>query len=90
MLGAAGPMPRGYWGDEAKTAETFRTIDGVPAGEALAAEMARISGATEPWRRRRALESLTRRGGREAALEIEPSTGEPFAITLARSRKRLD
>jgi len=29
MLGAAGPMPRGYWGDEAKTAETFRTIDGV-------------------------------------------------------------
>jgi fatty-acyl-CoA synthase len=29
MLGAAGPMPRGYWNDEAKTAETFRTIDGV-------------------------------------------------------------
>ncbi len=29
MLGAAGPMPRGYWKDEAKTAETFRTIDGV-------------------------------------------------------------
>ena len=29
MLGAAGPMPRGYWRDEAKTAETFRTIDGV-------------------------------------------------------------
>ncbi len=29
MLGASGPMPRGYWGDEAKTAETFRTIDGV-------------------------------------------------------------
>ena len=22
-------MPRGYWEDEAKTAETFRTIDGV-------------------------------------------------------------
>ena len=29
MLGAAGPMPRGYWRDEAKTAETFRTVDGV-------------------------------------------------------------
>jgi fatty-acyl-CoA synthase len=29
MLGAAGPMPRGYWNDDAKTAETFRTIDGV-------------------------------------------------------------
>ena len=29
MLGAAGPMPRGYWKDETKTAETFRTIDGV-------------------------------------------------------------
>lgn len=29
MLGAAGPMPRGYWNDEAKTAETFRTVDGV-------------------------------------------------------------
>jgi fatty-acyl-CoA synthase len=29
MLGAAGPMPRGYWKDEAKTAETFRTVDGV-------------------------------------------------------------
>jgi len=29
MLAATGPMPRGYWGDEAKTAETFRTIDGV-------------------------------------------------------------
>lgn len=29
MLGAAGPMPRGYWNDEAKTADTFRTIDGV-------------------------------------------------------------
>ena len=29
MLGAAGPMPRGYWKDEAKTAETFRTIDGI-------------------------------------------------------------
>jgi len=29
MLAATGPMPRGYWGDEAKTAETFRTIDRV-------------------------------------------------------------
>ncbi len=29
MLGASGPMPRGYWNDEVKTAETFRTIDGV-------------------------------------------------------------
>lgn len=29
MLGASGPMPRGYWNDDAKTAETFRTIDGV-------------------------------------------------------------
>ncbi len=29
MLGAAGPMPTGYWHDDAKTAETFRTIDGV-------------------------------------------------------------
>jgi fatty-acyl-CoA synthase len=29
MLAAAGPMPRGYWNDEAKTADTFRTIDGV-------------------------------------------------------------
>ena len=29
MLAATGPMPRGYWGDEAKTAETFRVIDGV-------------------------------------------------------------
>jgi 3-oxocholest-4-en-26-oate---CoA ligase len=29
MLGAAGPMPRGYWNDEAKTAETFRVVDGV-------------------------------------------------------------
>ena len=29
MLAAAGPMPRGYWHDDAKTAETFRTIDGV-------------------------------------------------------------
>jgi fatty-acyl-CoA synthase len=29
MLGAAGPMPRGYWKDEARTAETFRTVDGV-------------------------------------------------------------
>ncbi len=29
MLGASGPMPRGYWNDESKTADTFRTIDGV-------------------------------------------------------------
>jgi len=29
MLAATGPMPRGYWRDEAKTAETFREIDGV-------------------------------------------------------------
>ena len=29
MLAAAGPMPRGYWQDEAKTAETFRVVDGV-------------------------------------------------------------
>ncbi len=29
MLGASGPMPRGYWNDDAKTADTFRTIDGV-------------------------------------------------------------
>jgi fatty-acyl-CoA synthase len=29
MLAAAGAMPRGYWNDEAKTNETFRTIDGV-------------------------------------------------------------
>ncbi|MFT6762688.1 MAG: acyl-CoA synthetase (AMP-forming)/AMP-acid ligase II [Candidatus Aldehydirespiratoraceae bacterium] len=29
MLGASGPMPRGYWNDEAKTADTFRTVDGV-------------------------------------------------------------
>jgi fatty-acyl-CoA synthase len=29
MLGATGAMPRGYWGDDAKTAETFRMIDGV-------------------------------------------------------------
>jgi len=29
MLAASGPMPRGYWNDEAKTAETFRVIDGV-------------------------------------------------------------
>jgi 3-oxocholest-4-en-26-oate---CoA ligase len=29
MLAATGPMPRGYWGDDAKTAETFRTIEGV-------------------------------------------------------------
>ena len=42
MLGAAGPMPRGYWKDETKTAETFRTIDGVrytvPGDFALIAE----------------------------------------------------
>jgi len=29
MLGASGPMPRGYWNDEAKTADTFRVVDGV-------------------------------------------------------------
>lgn len=29
MLAAAGPMPRGYFGDEVKTAETFRVIDGI-------------------------------------------------------------
>ncbi len=29
MLGASGPMPRGYWNDDAKTADTFRVIDGV-------------------------------------------------------------
>jgi fatty-acyl-CoA synthase len=29
MLAATGPMPRGYWHDDAKTAQTFRTIDGV-------------------------------------------------------------
>jgi 3-oxocholest-4-en-26-oate---CoA ligase len=29
MLGAAGPMPRGYWNDEAKTEATFRVVDGV-------------------------------------------------------------
>lgn len=29
MLGASGPMPRGYWNDEAKTADTFRIVDGV-------------------------------------------------------------
>jgi acyl-CoA synthetase (AMP-forming)/AMP-acid ligase II len=29
MLAASGPMPSGYWHDEAKTAETFRVIDGV-------------------------------------------------------------
>ncbi|MGA9276006.1 AMP-binding protein [Ilumatobacter sp.] len=29
MLGAAGPMPRGYWQDEEKTTETFRVVDGV-------------------------------------------------------------
>lgn len=29
MLAAAGAMPRGYWKDDAKTAETFKEIDGV-------------------------------------------------------------
>lgn len=29
MLAASGPMPRGYWNDDAKTAATFREIDGV-------------------------------------------------------------
>jgi fatty-acyl-CoA synthase len=29
MLAFSGPMPSGYWNDEAKTAETFREIDGV-------------------------------------------------------------
>jgi fatty-acyl-CoA synthase len=29
MLAAAGPMPRGYWNDDAKTAATFRVVDGV-------------------------------------------------------------
>jgi acyl-CoA synthetase (AMP-forming)/AMP-acid ligase II len=29
MLAAAGPMPRGYWNDEEKTAQTFRVVDGV-------------------------------------------------------------
>ena len=29
MLAASGPMPSGYLGDERKTAETFRVIDGV-------------------------------------------------------------
>jgi fatty-acyl-CoA synthase len=29
MLAATGPMPRGYWHDDAKTAQTFRTIDGI-------------------------------------------------------------
>jgi len=42
MLAATGPMPRGYWGDEAKTAETFKEIDGVrytvPGDFALIAE----------------------------------------------------
>jgi len=42
MLGATGAMPRGYWGDDAKTAQTFRTIDGVrytvPGDFALIAE----------------------------------------------------
>ena len=42
MLGASGPMPSGYWKDEAKTAETFRVVDGVrytvPGDFALIAE----------------------------------------------------
>ena len=29
MLAVSGPIPAGYWKDEAKTAQTFRTIDGV-------------------------------------------------------------
>ncbi len=29
MLAAAGAMPRGYWHDEAKTADTFRVVGGV-------------------------------------------------------------
>ncbi len=29
MLAASGPMPRGYWHDEEKTAQTFRVIDGI-------------------------------------------------------------
>lgn len=29
MLAAAGAMPRGYWLDDAKTADTFRVVDGV-------------------------------------------------------------
>lgn len=29
MLAASGAMPRGYWNDDAKTADTFRVIDGV-------------------------------------------------------------
>jgi len=42
MLAATGAMPRGYWQDEARTAETFRFIDGVrytvPGDYALIAE----------------------------------------------------
>ena len=42
MLGASGPMPRGYWNDEEKTNDTFRTVDGVrytvPGDFALIAE----------------------------------------------------
>jgi fatty-acyl-CoA synthase len=42
MLGATGAMPRGYWGDDDKTAQTFRVIDGVrytvPGDFALIAE----------------------------------------------------
>ncbi|WP_040496302.1 AMP-binding protein [Ilumatobacter nonamiensis] len=29
MLGCSGPMPRGYWHDDEKTADTFRVVDGV-------------------------------------------------------------
>jgi len=29
MLAASGPMPTGYWHDDEKTAQTFRTVDGV-------------------------------------------------------------
>ena len=29
MLAATGPMPRGYWHDDAEHRQTFRTIDGV-------------------------------------------------------------
>jgi acyl-CoA synthetase (AMP-forming)/AMP-acid ligase II len=42
MLAATGPMPRGYFGDEKKSAETFREIDGtrytVPGDYATIAE----------------------------------------------------
>jgi fatty-acyl-CoA synthase len=29
MLGVTGPIPLGYWGDDAKSAATFRVVDGV-------------------------------------------------------------